>query len=280
MLCGVIIAQESQDYREALKALSLKAEEGDAKALYELGRLHDTGFDTIPVDTARSSALYLLSANKGYAPAQNYIGFRYYNGEGIAQNLDSAIYWIKAAAAQGDITAASNIGYLLLDSPEIPHDTIEALNWLEIAAEGGVRDAQIKLVELRKDYWRTLPADSALVRGMKLYLGRAPLVGVKLLERAAEENNPKALALLGDAYSNGRGIPYDHQKSVEFFYEAALAGNPSAQFIIAELLEFFPDDLPDSSTTATFWYEKAAEAGITDSETAYRLLYTIPEIIP
>lgn len=275
---GCLWAEEQVSaQRLALRELSQKASEGDAKALYDLARLHDLGYDSIPVDSVRSTALYLLAAQKGYAPARNYIGFRFYKGEGVDKNLDSAVYWIQKAADQGDITAAANLGYLYADSPDFIHDEEEAVKWLSKAIEGGIPEAQEKLLELRGEVWRSLPSDSALSLGIHNYLGNAPIVGTFLLETAAMQRNPKALALLGDAYSKGIGVPYNHNKSLEYFFSAAKEGDPSAQFIIAELLEFFPDiHLSDDMGSPSEWYEKAKSEGVSDSETAYRRLYSQP----
>lgn len=265
----------SPEEKAALHQLAVKADAGEPKALYDLARLHDIGYDTIAVDSLRSTALYLLSARKGYAPAMNYIGFKYYNGFMGKRDVDSAFYWIRKAADQGDVTAAANLGYLLMEGKDVNHDEEEALKWISVAAENGVPEAQFKLVDLMVDQWEELPVDSALLKGEEFYLGKAPIIGVRLLEIASDKGSAKALALLGDAYSKGVGVPYDHQKSTEYFYKAALACNPSAQFIVAELLEIFPDAIPGAEG-AEFWLDKARIGGVEDSESAYRLLYSIP----
>ena len=276
IFCGCLWAQEEVSaLRIALRQLVDRADAGDAKALFDLARLHDTGYDSISIDTLRSTGLYLRSAKKGYAPAMNFIGFRYYNGEGVSQNLDSALYWIQKAANQGDVTAAANLGYLLTESTDVDHNEEEALKWLTIASEAGVPEAQIKLIELQEDHWKELPLDSISSMSLGYYLGRAPIAGVKLLEIASEKGDAHALALLGDAYSKGVGVAYDHQKSIDYFYKAAISGDPSAQFIIAELLEIFPDAIPDSEG-AEYWKEKAYEAGVTNSDEAYEKLYATP----
>ncbi|MCH5238654.1 MAG: sel1 repeat family protein [Muribaculaceae bacterium] len=263
---------------DALRLLVQRAEEGDVKSIFELARLHDSGFDTIHIDTLRSSALYLEAARKGYPPAMNFIGYRYFTGEGIRKDVDSAIYWIRSAALAGDITAAANLGYMLSEGNEVEADQAEALKWITIAAEAGVRDAQLHLLELKKDEWEISGPDSALYVGTRYYLGNAPIIGVKLLETAAKSGNPKAAALLADAYSQGRGVRYDYQKSIDYLFDAAKKGDPSAQFILAELLEIFPDALQssdDNYSSPSFWYEKAAASGISDSEAAYLLLYSL-----
>ena len=284
---GCLWAQENATpQRLALRRLVERADTGDAKSLYDLARLLETGYDSIPLDSVRSLALYLASAEKEYPPAMNYIGFRYFTGNGLRKDIDSALYWIRNAAARGDITAAANLGYLLTESEEIPHDEEEAAKWISMAAEAGVNEAQIKLIEIKEEEWKNLPADSALQLGMGYYLGTAPIIGVKLIEISAGQNNPQAIALLGDAYSKGIGVPYDHEKSTNYFYKAAIAGDPSAQFIIAEMLEIFPESLPaggeetsgflDDFLSPSFWYEKASQAGVTEAESAYRQLYSYP----
>ena len=94
IMSAIASSPRREETREALRKLRERAEAGDAKALYDLAYLYDTGYDTIPVDSALSSALYRASAEKGYAPARNYLGFRYYNGEGgLRRDIDSALFW-------------------------------------------------------------------------------------------------------------------------------------------------------------------------------------------
>ena len=75
-LIGAAVASDvATERRMAVRKLAERADSGGAKALYDLAMLYDTGYDSIPVDSARSTALYRLSAERGYAPAQNYLGF-------------------------------------------------------------------------------------------------------------------------------------------------------------------------------------------------------------
>lgn len=287
-VCGCLWAQDEtgsddgnaahiikEEHRHALRQLILKADSGDAKAMFDLARILDIGYDSIPVDSIRSIALYREAARKGYAPARNYLGFRYYTGEGVNKNVDSAIYWINLAANEGDITAAANLGYLLTEGEEIPRDTVRALYWLEKASRGGVVEAEMKFVDLMRPQWQELPADSALSLGIDFYSKNTVIAGFTLIEIASNAEIPQALALLGDAYSKGLGTPYDHHKSIEYFSKAAHAGNPSAQFILAELLEFFPDAIKGTDQSAEYWYQQAALNGITDAQAAQEALFEI-----
>lgn len=304
LLAGTVASGEVTRARLALRELVKKAKAGDARSLYDLASLHDIGYDSIPIDSARSTALYRLSAEKGYTRAENYLGFRYFNGEYVRQNIDSAIYWISKAAEEGDISAANNLGYMFMESEVLPHDYDKAVYWLTKASDAGLpqaesqladlyrrglgvdtdtaaavslynsaineglRDAELKLLSMMGRKWEMLCADSAVNLGRYYYTHGAPIIGVTLFENAAKSENPDALALLGDAYSKGAGIDYNHEKSLELFLRAAELGQPSAQFVIAEFLDIFPDAFPDSIPSASYWYERAASSGITDAESA------------
>ena len=308
LLTGTVTSEEVTRKRLALRELVNKANAGDPKSLYDLASLHDVGYDSIPIDSARSTALYRLSATKGYSRAENYLGFRYFKGEFVAQNIDSALFWITKAADDGDISAANNLGYIFMESDVVSRDYPKAAFWLKKAADAGLpqaesqladlyrhglgvaadttvavtlynrainkglRDAELKLMSMMGKKWEKLSSDSAVVLGRYYYTHRAPVIGIMLFENAAKNDNPDALALLGDAYSKGNGVDYNHDISIDFYLRAAELGNPSAQFVIAELLDIFPDALPDSVPPAQYWYERAASAGIKDADSATRFL--------
>lgn len=321
LIVGAVASDDITRSRMAVRELSLKVAEGDAKAAYDLAVLHDIGYDSVPIDSARSSALYRIAAEKGYPPAMNYLGFRYFNGDYLEQNIDSALFWMAKAAGAGDVKAASNLGYLLSHDETVSRDYPQAIYWLTKASkaglpvaqslladmlrqglgtpkdtlnaeklyttaiEHGLQDAELKLLSMKGKEWEGLSPDSAVALGRYYYSHRAPFIGVTLFENAAAYDSPDALALLGDAYSRSLGVEYDHDKSVAYFLRSALLNQPSAQFVIGELLDifpdalsdsvsasivsgFFPDTIPQAISTASYWYEKAAEAGITDAASA------------
>lgn len=281
----------------------------------------DRGSDSVAPDTAAAMALYRESARLGYAPAQNFLGFRMYRGEGTARDLDSALYWLAKAAGQGDLKAASNLGWLLANGDEVARDYGQAVKWLAQASEGGVatasamladmlraglgtepdtaratelyvdaarhgvRDAQYRLAAMMHGGWKTMAADSQLNLGRRYYFGGLPVAGVTLFGLAAEAGNPDAMALLGDAKSKGLGTAYDHEGAMEYFLRGALGGNATAQFVVAEQLEMFPDllgteplagivrefyggSIPVDIYTARYWYAGARKGGVTDAAEA------------
>lgn len=292
-------------------------------SFYETALIYETGNDSIAPDAVKSSIFYRLAAENGDLRAQNYLGFRYYNGEGVTQNVDSALYWIRSAAENGDIKAAGNMGYLLSKAPDVKHDYQEALQWLTKAADAGlptsftqlgdlyregkgthpdtlkakelyekaidthIPDAELRLLSMMGYKWKELSPDSALKLGLNYYKRGAAVIGVDLFQNAAKSKIPKAFALLADAYAKGRGVAYDNSKALDYNLQAALLGDPTAAFILAEYLEFYLDGIPaDSSLMQEFgdlnieminspgyWYSRAAEKGVTDAEEAFRRLF-------
>lgn len=321
---GDVGGDDDSRLRRSLRALVARADSGDAKALFDLASLHERGYDTIPVDSARALELCILSAEKGYAPAQNYLGFKYYRGEGIGKDIGKGLYWMEKAAMQGDPKGANNLGWMLSEGEGVIRDYVKAAFWLRRAADaglpagqaqladllrmgrgvaadtiaadslytlairGGLRDAEAKLLSMQHERWHRLQADSALRLGIDHYIHRAPTIGVTLFEQvaagsptptdsAARAVRAHALALLGDAYTRSVGVEYDYDKGIEYFIEAAMLGNPSAQFIIGEMLEIFPDALTGNKELRSdpgWWLSRAAESGVTDAAISNRRLLT------
>lgn len=328
-----------EDTYSMLQELIMRVDSGDPEALYRLSTIYEQGFDTIPRDSIRALSLLRESAEKGWLPAQNYLGYTLIRkGQG-----EEGLQWLEQAAISGDPKAQNNLGFLLLENEEntlageagIATDNEKAAFWLERASQAGsatassmlgdlyrygkgvtrdsvmaaahyyaaidagLADAAYKLENMEREHWRTLSPRKQLEIALYLYTHRAPELAIPIFKRIAEESmetgadddiNPDiraslsgdALALLGDAYSRGLGVGYDYDKSLDYYFRAAMLGNAPAQFILSELLEIFPDILErytDLPISARELRDSAAFAGITDAaEANRRLLSPLPPI--
>ena len=54
---------------------------------------------------------YRLAAEQGNARAQYNLGYAYDNGEGVEQDYVEAVKWFRLAAEQGNADAQYNLGY-------------------------------------------------------------------------------------------------------------------------------------------------------------------------
>ncbi len=115
-------AYDSGDYATALRGWRPLAEQGHAKAQFNLGVMYDKGTG-VAQDDAEAVRLYRLAAEQGYARAQFNLGTMYDNGEGVAQDDAEAHMWFNLAAAQGDEDAVKGrdiVAGLMTRPPKLP----------------------------------------------------------------------------------------------------------------------------------------------------------------
>ena len=339
------------DIREGIREVEARAADGEPDAIFRLARIYERGYDSIPRDTVEALRLYRLSAENGWLPAMNYLGYMLISGHGADRNPSEGLQWIEKAAMEGDATAQSNVGFLLLKGDGVERDARKAAFWLERAAgagvapassmlgdlylngdgvaqdsvqaeacyyaavDGGLTDAAYKLEAMMSRAWTSMSDSVMLPKAVYFYSHGAPDVAVPILRRIARVDSldrgitlldsadygrsrmAAAMAILGDAYTRARGVGYDHDKSTAYYFGAAMNGNPSAAFIISELLEIFPDALESVLTrnpslsdcrentcdsisvplcptagSAQYWRDRAASCGVTTAEEAARRL--------
>lgn len=265
------------DSLRALGFIRKSAMAGYPPAMNYLGYLYRNGYrvagrELITVNNDSSRQWLRRSADKGDARAMANLAFLILETDSATcgrchrEEQDSIAYrYLSAAAGQKVPTALSMLGDLSRYGRIVKKDTLKAMAYYEAALQQGLGDAEVRLISLMRSRWLSLPADSALNLGIRYYSSYAPAAGVILFEQAVdyaanrESGNicdtlgnttvrdvaAKGMVLLGDAYSRGIGVKYDHLKSLGYFAGAALLGNPSAMFILAETLEIFPDALSD-----------------------------------
>jgi uncharacterized protein len=98
-------ALESGNYERAMRILRPLAAEGDARAQYRIGAMHEEGRG-VPVDYSEAVGWLLQAADQGNADAQNHLGFLYFYGRGVTKDYVAAYMWFDTAAAEGAAHAA------------------------------------------------------------------------------------------------------------------------------------------------------------------------------
>ena len=110
-----------QDYAEAVKWYRLAAEQGNAKAQYNLGVMHDKG-QGVPEDYAEAVKWYRLAAEQGNAKAQYNFGAMYAKGQGLPQDYVQAYMWFNLAASRFSASEAED-----RDEAVEAHDAVASL---------------------------------------------------------------------------------------------------------------------------------------------------------
>lgn len=98
------------DYDTALRVFGELADQGDADAMFELGRMHSEGLGVTP-DEESAAALFLRAARLGHTDAQVAIGYAYDFALGVAHDPAQAEEWYARAVEGGSLTALNNLAY-------------------------------------------------------------------------------------------------------------------------------------------------------------------------
>ncbi|WP_438480659.1 tetratricopeptide repeat protein [Oleiharenicola lentus] len=134
----------------------------------------------------------------------------------------AALTGIEKAAAAGNVDAKYRLGMMLFNGTEMPKDATRGLTLVKESAEGGFPAAQA-------DYGRVL------VVGIPGSVTADPATGVVFLEKAAQQRLPQAVALLGEIYERGMGVPVNPRKALEYYLAAKKLGVTQVDLAIQRL---------------------------------------------
>lgn len=93
-------AYDRGDFAAALREWRPLAEQGDARAQFNLGVILFNG-QGIPHDPVEAVEWYRAAADQGYGPAQDKLAFMYETGQGLLQNYVEAYKWSTLAIRHG-----------------------------------------------------------------------------------------------------------------------------------------------------------------------------------
>jgi tetratricopeptide (TPR) repeat protein len=96
------------------------AKKGDANSRYEVGYYYENGGKdesniVVKIDPLKALHWYRLAAEQGEMSAQGALCVLLSSGDKVALDFESAICWAKKAIAQGDASAAHNLGTIYRD---------------------------------------------------------------------------------------------------------------------------------------------------------------------
>lgn len=133
-------AYKRGDYATAHREWLPLAEQGDAKAQFNLGAMYDLGVG-VPTDDVVAVQWYLLAAAQGDAEARFNLALMYQYGEGVPKNDTEAAKWFRLAAEQGDAKAQYNLGLMYAKGEGVPQDYVTAYAWFDLAEAQGIKFA-------------------------------------------------------------------------------------------------------------------------------------------
>ena len=231
-----------EDLYEAQKWAKMAADLGDedAKAIWQNIQDNLEG-KKAPFNEVKADA------EKGNPVAQKLLGDYYATGYETERDLVKALYWMKKAAASGNVRVT--------EQAQVFVDNFSDIEEIVTAAEKGDPQAQARLSEkclilgqIYEDLNEEMQAEM-----------------FRLAQSSAEKDNPYGLFALGQCFENGAGTEQDNEKAFSLYRRAAEMGNPGAQlslstcYLIGKGTEINPE-------AAIHWLEKAREQECPENE--------------
>ena len=90
-----------------IETIREKAQNGDAEAQFELGKIYNS-----KADYKEAVKWYRLAAEQGFAKGQNNLAVMYEKGHGVKQDYKKAAEWYHLAAEQGFAIPQHNLGWM------------------------------------------------------------------------------------------------------------------------------------------------------------------------
>ena len=119
---------------------NLEAARREAEEMFQRGKRS--------TDPKQAVKWYRKAADKGDASAMVVLGYRYYNGEGVAKDPTEAVRWWRRAADKGNASAMFNLGWRYANGQGVAKDPKEAVRWWRRAADKGHSGAKMTLERL------------------------------------------------------------------------------------------------------------------------------------
>ncbi len=255
-----------QQYTTAFNEFNELVNQGNAAALYYLGRMYQDGLG-VPQNISLAVNYFKSADEAFYLPAASQLGKILLHGEkGIPANPAQAIILLKKAALSGDAEAAFELGNAVLagqgeEAPNYNH----AFGYFLIAALKGERRAQYQLSQMYlsgrgipQNYqkaliWMTKSANQGFVRAQ--------------IELANLAENNIQLKNLGEAYS---------WNSILAAYNSDSIGTTAARKRDDLAKKIRSKDLAERQAQIRSWAPQTAEKSVTDEERSKVTIPTIP----
>lgn len=165
-----------------------------------------------------------------------------------AQQDDMAPLKALAASEASSGNAGARAMITLLEGKGDKDVTVQAMNWLQEAADRGRPEAQFQLAF----QYETAPAPD--LRRAHEYYGKAAAQGYAM----AQSN-------LASLYLFGKGVPRDPGKALDWSLKAAEKGNAVSQERLG-IMFYAGDGVPQDALKAEFWLVKAAGQGLPSAQ--------------
>mmetsp|Transcript_38732 Transcript_38732/g.60403 ORF Transcript_38732/g.60403 Transcript_38732/m.60403 type:complete len:1056 (-) Transcript_38732:48-3215(-) len=208
------------NFTEAFQYFNRSAQSGNPDGLYNAALLLRDGRGVEKNETL--AYLYMVKATQAdHQTARLALGWMLLEGRGVEASCTQGVKYLKAAAERG------RWGLLLRDGLEayLREDIQMALQHYEAAAELGYEVAQSNAAWLYTNHCPSPACD--------LTPQEASRKALYWYGKAAENGNPQAKRMIGDAHWSGEGMDQDTSKALEYYKVGAESGDGQSAFNLA-----------------------------------------------
>lgn len=178
-----------QDYQAALFWFEKAAEQEDALAMFQLGIYYREGLG-VEKSSEKSFQWFLTSAQNGYVPIYARLGDYYRDGIGVKQNHKEAVNWYEKAAESGDKIAIYNLSYMYSHGYGVKRNYTKAF---EILLEADMNQYYVQQA-LGDNYYRGLGVEKDIEKALAHFNNFINLTDQIDIERIKNDETRKTLA--------------------------------------------------------------------------------------
>ena len=286
--------EKEPDFKEAFRLFSGEAEEGNALAMFDLGRMYADGLGR-EADSAKAHEWYGKAltafvateqcAEERQRPYLQYrIGKMYAAGLGYelpvvpdeeggdgkaGKDYEKAVAWFSRAVSANHKYAQYSLGGLYYRGQGVTQNYSQAFNLYQRSAEQGNPYASYKMAKMYRD---GIGVASNAEHSESCF--EQAFSGFCRLE--AQSHDDKLQYRLGQMLHTGTGTVKDDRVAEAYWERAAQPGNVNAQYALGKL---WLENGTGDQKQAVAWLEKAAEAEHASAQYALANIYLAGEAV-
>ncbi len=223
------------DFEAAYEIMKEEAENGNALALYDVGKMYQQGIFVEPDEEAAQewfakslTAFHYTENKKASAYLEYRIGKQYQFGFGTEADYAIAAGWFQEAAGKNHKYAQYSLALLYQHGKGVEQNYEKAFSLMKKSHEQGNAYASYELAKMYEGGIGTLQSNDY---AEKCY--RLAFLGFSKLENTSKDDS--LLYRIGSMYLNGKGTEKDEQKAEQYFLKASQYGNVTARYQLAKM---------------------------------------------
>lgn len=246
-------AFDEKDYSKAKSYLIRASEAGSTSANNFLGYMYSKGLG-VAIDAQKAVYWYEKAANFGDLAAQCNLGIKYLRGEGVTQNYAIAFQWFTKSASQGDSRAQNELGRMYSEGLGMQQNYEQSTYWFQKACEQKNIGSCFSLANA---YSKGQGVKQDLAFAVKLWKEIAQNADTGSLNSGEKRCLVDAQFNLGLKYQHGQGVKTDIDQAIFWFLKAGESDDTEAMVEAGLLLEHEKKNFSEALSL----YEKAAVKG-------------------